>query len=227
MVEDMDLEGGTGGLVLVARVRPAARAGSRCPRCGRRCRGHDRGKGRRRWRGLDLGTVRVFLEADSPRVSCPEHRVVTAAVPWARPGSRFTRGFEETCAWLAAHAAFTMAAVLLRVSWRAVSGIVTLVVAELAGTADRLDGLRKMGIDEIAYRKGHRYLLAVTDHELAGSPGQPKAATPPRCRPSSMLSGWTGRRGSRMCPLTARSGSTTWCARRRARRCSASIRSAW
>jgi transposase len=52
-----------------------------------------------------------------------------------------------------------------RVSWRAVSGIVTRVVAELAGTADRLDGLRKIGIDEIAYRKGHRYLLAVTDHE--------------------------------------------------------------
>ncbi len=49
--------------------------------------------------------ARVFLEADSPRVSCPEHGVVTAAVPWARPGSRFTRGFEETCAWLAAHAA--------------------------------------------------------------------------------------------------------------------------
>jgi transposase len=62
--------------------------------------------------------------------------VVTAAVPWARPGSRFTRSFEETCAWLATHAAFTMVAVL-----------------------------RKIGIDEIAYRKSHRYLLAVTDHE--------------------------------------------------------------
>ncbi len=58
-----------------------------------------------------------------------------------------------------------MVAMLLRVSWRAVSGIVTRVVAELAGTADRLDGLRKIDIDEIAYRKGHRYLLAVTDHE--------------------------------------------------------------
>jgi aspartyl-tRNA synthetase len=28
------------------------------------------------------------------RVSCPEHGVVVAAVPWARPGSRFTAACE-------------------------------------------------------------------------------------------------------------------------------------
>jgi transposase len=43
---------------------------------------------------------------------------------------------------------------LLRVTWRTVTGIVTRVVAELAGRADRLDGLRRIGIDEIAHRKG-------------------------------------------------------------------------
>jgi transposase len=109
-------------------------------------------------------------------------------------------------------------AVLLRVSWRAVSGIVTRVVAELAGTADRLDGLRKIGIDEIAYRKGHRYLLAVTDHETGGLAWAAEGRNAATLRAFFDALGWTGRRGSRMCPLTARSGSTTWCARRRARR---------
>jgi transposase len=37
-----------------------------------------------RWRALDLGTVKTFLEADSPRVRCAEHGVVAAQVPWAR-----------------------------------------------------------------------------------------------------------------------------------------------
>ena len=39
-----------------------------------------------RWRGLDHGTTSVFLQATTRRVSCPEHGMVLAAVPWARPG---------------------------------------------------------------------------------------------------------------------------------------------
>ncbi len=39
------------------------------------------------------------------------------------------------------------------------------VVAERAGRIDRLEGLRRIGIDEISYRKGHRYLTVVVDHD--------------------------------------------------------------
>ena len=35
-----------------------------------------------------------------PRVDCPKCGVVVARVPWAEPGSRFTRDFEAECAWL-------------------------------------------------------------------------------------------------------------------------------
>jgi transposase len=54
---------------------------------------------------------------------------------------------------------------LLRTTWRSVSSIVTRVVAEAAGRADLLGGLRRIGIDEIAFRKGHRYLTVVVDHD--------------------------------------------------------------
>jgi transposase len=165
VIESVELVEERGEEVVVARVRPVRARRSRCSRCERRCRGYDGGDGRRRWRTLDLGTTRAFLEADAPRVACPEHGVVVAAVPWARPGARSTRVFEDTCAWLAAHAAFTVVAALLRVSWRTVAGVVTRVVADLAGRTDRLAGLRRIGIDEIAHRRGHRYLTVVVDHD--------------------------------------------------------------
>jgi transposase len=166
VIEWVDLEpGGRGGEVLVAQVRPKAGVACRCSRCGRRCPGYDSSAKPRRWRGLDLGSTRVFLQATTCRVSCAEHGVVVAAVPWARPGSRFTTACEDTCAWLVCHAALSVVAVLLRVAWRSVSDIVTRVIAARSEAGDRLDGLRRIGIDEISYRQGQRYLLVVTDHD--------------------------------------------------------------
>ena len=88
VVEDVELAGDG---ALVVSVRPIARERDRCPRCRRRCPGYDWGEGRRRWRVLDFGTTVAYLEADAPRVSCKQHGVVVAAVPWARHDSAFTR----------------------------------------------------------------------------------------------------------------------------------------
>ena len=54
--------------------------------------------------------------------------------------------------------------VLLRIAWRTVAAIVTRVVADGRDTNDLSAGLSRIGIDEIAYRKGHRYLTCVVDH---------------------------------------------------------------
>jgi transposase len=165
VIESVELEPDGGGEMVVASVRPTRSRRGRCGRCRRHCPGYDRGEGRRRWRGLDLGTTRVYLEADAPRVACPEHGVTVAAVPWARHGSRFTTGFEDTAAWLACHVALSTLAILQRITWRTVAAIVVRVVAELAGRTDRLAGLRRIGIEEISYRTGQRYLLCVVDHD--------------------------------------------------------------
>lgn len=165
VIESVELGRDGEGELLLARVRPARSRRGRCGRCGRRSPGYDQGEGPRRWRGLDLGTTRVFLQADAPRVRCDEHGVTVAAVPWARHGSRFTTAFEDTCAWLACHAALSVLAILLRVTWRSVAAIVVRVVAEAARRRDRLAGLRRVGIDEISYRKGQRYLLCAVDHD--------------------------------------------------------------
>ncbi len=152
------------GEVLVFSVRPKASQVGRCSRCRKRCPGYDGGDGSRRWRTLDVGTTKAYLQAAAPRVECPEDGVVVAHVPWARPGAKHTWAFEDTCAWLAAHAAMSVLTVLLRIAWRTVAAIVTRVVADGRDTNDLLDGLTRIGIDEIAYRKGHRYLTVIVAH---------------------------------------------------------------
>ena len=150
---------------LMVSVRPLGRGRRRCSVCGRRCAGYDQGSGRRRWRGLDLGTVKVFLEAEAVRVRCPEHGVVVAEVPWARPDSAFTRAFEDQCGWLAVHTSRTAVSQLMRVAWRTVGRIVDRIADETMARTDLLSGLRRIGIDELSYRKGHKYLTVVVDHD--------------------------------------------------------------
>lgn len=160
------VEAADGSAELVVRVRPYAADASRCSRCLRACPGYDAGTGRfRRWRGLDVGELRTFIEARAPRVRCPVHKVVAAQVSWAHPGSRFTAAFEDSAAWLAAHAPASAVAELLRTTWRTVSAIVTRVVARAAGRTDLLDGLVRIGIDEVSYRKGQNYLVCVVNHD--------------------------------------------------------------
>jgi transposase len=161
VVEDVKTD--NDGQVIVS-VRPVWRERDRCGVCRRRSPGYDLGEGRRRWRALDLGTTFAFVEADAPRVTCRRHGVVVVAMPWARHDSRFTRAFEDQVAWLAVNTSKTAVAELMRVAWRSVGGIIERVAAEAVREVDLLDGLRRIGIDEISHRKGHRYLTVVVDH---------------------------------------------------------------
>ena len=60
--------------------------------------------------------------------------------------------------------ALSVLTVFLRLAWRTVAGIVARVVADGRATNDLLTGLARIGIDEISYRKGHRYLTVIVDH---------------------------------------------------------------
>ncbi len=122
----------------------------------------------RRWRHLDLGAAKLWLEGEIRRLHCRRcDRVRTEAVDWARPAARLSRDFEDVVAWLAQHTDKTTITSLLRTSWETVVGIVGRVVAEHLDTR-RLDGLYRIGVDEVSYRKGHRYLTVVADHDRDG-----------------------------------------------------------
>ena len=169
VIEDIEFEerGGRadGATLVVARVRPRSGVSRRCGRCGRRAPWYDRGEGRRRWRGLDWGTVQVVLEAEAPRVNCPAHGPTVVAVPWARHHAGHTLAFDDTVAWLAVACSKTAVCELMRIAWRTVGAIVARVWSDTEKRIDRFANLRRIGIDEISYKRHHKYLTVVVDHD--------------------------------------------------------------
>ena len=83
----------------------------------------------------------------------------------ARHSAGDTRHFDDQVAWLVTHAAKSTVAELIRVAWRAVGAMIERVVDEGRANHDPFVGLRSIGIDEISYKKGHRYLTVCVDHD--------------------------------------------------------------
>jgi transposase len=149
---------------LVVRVRTKVGARGRCGRCGTVAPWFDRGDGVRRWRHVDVAYATCELVADAPRVSCPTHGPTVAAVPWARHDSAFTRAFEDLVVHDAIVGNKQAAADRYGISWRAVNNACVRVATEALGRVDLLEGLVAVGIDEVKYKKGQRYLTVVCDH---------------------------------------------------------------
>ncbi len=126
--------------IVVAHVRPRRASRGRCGACGARAPWYDRGEGRRRWRGLDLGAVEVFLEADAPRVNCPVHGPTVRQVPWARHAAGHTLAFDQQVAWLATQCSKSAITELMRIAWRTVGSIITRVWADTGGQVDAFAG---------------------------------------------------------------------------------------
>jgi transposase len=121
----------------------------------------------------------MWLEADAPRVDCPEHGPTVVAVPWARHGAGHAYDFDDQVAWLAVHTSKTAVGELMRIAWRTVGAICTRVAADARARVDRLAGLTRIGIDELSYKKGHKYITCVVDHDSGrlvwAAPGRDKA----------------------------------------------------
>ena len=153
--------GFTAGTIIVV-VRPRTFL-HRCPYCAFSCRArYDRKP--RDWRHVSLGKWQVIVRAVLCRLDCPDHGVVTETVPWAEHDSKFTRDFEDLVAWLAREMNKTAVKTLMHIAWATVGNIIERVVARKLDRA-RLERLYRIGIDEVSYRKGHKYLTVVADHE--------------------------------------------------------------
>ena len=117
-----------------------------------------------RWRHLDVGGGRCWVECRLRRLYCPGCGDRPEHVEWARGGARYTRDFDDFTAWLAQQMNQTQVTNLMRIGWRTVGKIIQRVVAEKLPSG-RLDGLELIGVDEVSYGADHKFLTSVVDHE--------------------------------------------------------------
>lgn len=154
-----DVEVGVDAIVVDVASRRRRHA---CPRCPFSTgAGYDHAE--RQWRHVSLGKWRVMLRGVVWRLACPTHGVITESVPWADHESKFTRDFEDLVAWLTREMNKTAITRLVHITWATVGHIAER-VANRYLNRQRLADLFQIGIDEVSYRKRHKYLTLVANH---------------------------------------------------------------
>jgi transposase len=138
-----------------------------CPFCHKRCRRYDKKNPQpRTWRALDMGAVLVDIVYDTHRIECPKHGVLVADVPWAYPGSGFTKDFDLTVSWLAIYLPRSVVSEYMRIDWETVGRCVNRTLNDIEPERSRrLDNLINIGIDETSYKKGHKYITVIVNHD--------------------------------------------------------------
>lgn len=149
--------------LVVVRVKLRRRK-LKCPYCRFQTWGRERHQlVDSSWRHLDLGRWELRIVCLLRRLRCPEHGTLVEAVPFARPRAGFTRDFEQLVAFLATRMDQTSIQRLSRIAWRTIGKIIARVVADELDP-DRLNNLFVIGVDDVSWRKRHKYLTLVTDH---------------------------------------------------------------
>jgi len=144
---------------LEIQIRP--RQGSRpvCSGCGRRGRGYDT-LSARRFQFIPLWGLLVFFVYSMRRVDCASCGVRVERVPWAEGKSPITTSYAWFLASWAKRLSWKEVAESFRTSWDSVYRAVRLAVQW--GLAHRdLDGIEAIGVDEVLWHRGHKYLTVV------------------------------------------------------------------
>lgn len=140
-------------------LRPRRNSRGVCSGCGRRGPGYDT-QGARRFAFVPLWGVAVVLVYAMRRIDCPRCGVRIERVPWAEGKSPTSRAMQLFLSRWARWLSWKKVAEAFGVSWETVFRSVEAVVAH--GLAHRdLSGIEAIGVDEVARRKGHRYLTLV------------------------------------------------------------------
>jgi transposase len=147
------------GLVLVATIQPRRNGRVHCSCCGKACKVYDSLE-MRLFDFVPLWNIPVQLEYHMRRVNCPDCGVKVEKVPWANGKSHATKALELFLAQWARKLSWQETARSFGTCWDTVYRSVKTVVAY--GLARRnLEGIEAIGVDEVQYGKGHKYLTVV------------------------------------------------------------------
>ena len=140
-------------------LRPRRRSRPFCSGCGRRGPGYDT-LAVRRFEFVPLWGLAVFLLYARRRVDCPRCGVTAELLPWADGKHHLTTAYAVFLARWARRLSWREVAGIFRTSWESVFRAVAWVVEY--GLAHRdLSGITAIGVDEVQFQKGQRYLTVV------------------------------------------------------------------
>lgn len=150
---------GAGKPVLEVEVEPRANSRAVCSVCGRPRPGYDR-LAMRRFEFVPLWGIQVFLLYAPRRVDCPSCGIRVERMPWAVGKHRLTQAYAWFLARWARRLSWKEVAEVFRTSWDSVFRSVEMAV-EWGREHRDLSGIHSIGIDEIAWQRGHNYLTLV------------------------------------------------------------------
>lgn len=133
-----------------------------CPKCGASVKSYDTTE--KRWRHLNFFEHECHLVARVPRISCDKDGILTANLPWARPGSDFTLLFEALVLTLIREIPVKKLEKIIKVDDNKLWRILHTYVDEARLREDYSD-VQQIGIDETAMRRGHDYVTLFVDTE--------------------------------------------------------------
>ena len=158
---DARLEEQDDGPALVVQMKPRKNSRPFCSCCGRRGSTYDRLE-ERRFEFVPMWGILVFLAYRMRRVDCTRCGVTVEMVPWCDGKNQLTTTYRWYLATWAKRLSWSQVAWIFRTSWDSVCRAVDHAVGW--GLAHRdLSKVSAVGVDEIAWGRGHTYLTLVYD----------------------------------------------------------------
>ena len=151
-------------IAIEVEIEPRKNSKGLCSICGRKCSGYD-SLSERRYEFIPMWGIKVFFIYTPRRVECPFCGVVVERVPWADGKHSLTNSFRFFLSKWAKKLSWKEVAESFNVSWEHVFRSVKHVVTY--GLENRcLDKITAIGVDEIKYKFGHKYITLVYQLDL-------------------------------------------------------------
>lgn len=135
-----------------------------CPCCKKRCRYIHTRRGRR-IRDLDVVNSKVYIDFISYQLDCKCGYNGYEELELCDEYSRYTKRFEEKVVILCMMMCIKDTAKEMRIGWEATKSIDKKNARKYIVDLDNVSP-KRIGVDEIAYEKGHKYLTIVRDVDL-------------------------------------------------------------